>query len=453
MILFYPLNALYTLPAMFALPRYVLPFCHSDRVLLYEPINGNAIILPSSARVKDCYTIEVGSSVNEALRNILPFSVDWKDLRGVYESPKRLYISLELFLSCNLACPYCYQRNNNHSKGVISKYNLDLLYDYIVKVYQAKHISALNLKILGGEPSVDWTPGDYVLKRISAFCNKNNIRLDLYIDTNGTNIDSFIHLEGYTTLTFNIPLCHKKYHDQYRSFRSGQGTYDTIIENANTLARLPNTSILLRHNTDTYNAKVFGEYLHDLRSRIWFEPLLVPFYTTDPIYGEYKNVLPYYEYVLWRSSTCVDYLLENGFNISYAPRTVKEGECQQASKYSLKLFSNGRVGACAVNFYDEENPQLSKLVNDDFACIDKYWNGGKRLKLFRDFRHCKECQALFTCLGDYHLPCVRKLGLKCDPHKNVYFDFEQYFIRLLNTYLEGNAYRFKSINIIDLSES
>ena len=305
--------------------------------------------------------------------------------------------------------------------------------------------------MLGGEPSVNWTPGDYFLKRISSFCNKNNIRLDLYIDTNGTNIDSFVHLDGYTTLTFNIPLCHKKYHDKYRSFHSGQGTYDIIIDNANTLATMPNASILLRHNTDTYNARVFDEYLSDLRRRINFEPLLIPFYTTDPIYGDYKNALSYYDYVLWRSSSCIDSLLENGFNIAYAPRTVKEGECQHASKYSLKLFSNGRVGACAVNFYDEENPLLSKLVKEDFAYIDRYWNGGKRLKLFRDFAHCKECQSIFTCLGDYLLPCVRELGLKCDPHKNVYFDFEQYFIRLLDTCLKGNAHRFKSIKIIDLS--
>lgn len=422
-----------------------------EDALLYDSVRGNTFIIKTHLLSGGDNCVTGSQEVEKFLQLHACGEPDMREVRGVYESKNKLYISLETFLRCNLACPYCYQVNNSFSKESISKENLDLLFLYIQKVYSYTHFRILNFKILGGEPSVDWSPGAYILEKVSAFCKENSIKLDLYIDTNGTKIRDFLRLSGYDSLTFNVPLCYEECHNKYRSYRDGRGTYRTIVENVNSLSALPNVHILLRHNTDSYNVRFFDNYLKDLRKSLVFEPIIMPFYTTDPVRGDYKNSISYFDYVDWRSSVCVHDLVENGFDVNYSPRVYYEGECQQQSKYSLKLFSGGKVGACAVNFFDEGNPFLSEIVGGEPNAIERYWDGAKGFKVLRDSLKCRSCKSLYTCLGDYNLPCIKKLGIdECDPERNIYLNFKLYFSELYRYFCMGKGNQFKAVNIFDL---
>ena len=437
---------------MYSLSKYVQSYKVSEEdALLYDSVKGNAFLIKSHLISVDGSNVVASKEIEEFLRLRICDVPDKKEVRGVYESKNKLYISLETFLRCNLACPYCYQVNNSYSKKSISRENLDLLFLYIQKVYSKTHFEILNFKILGGEPSVDWSPGAYILENVSCFCKTNGIKLDLYIDTNGTLIKDFLLLSGYDSLTFNVPLCYEECHNKYRSYKNGRGTYRTIIENVNSLSTLSKIKILLRHNTDSYNVNFFDVYLKDLKKSLTFEPIIMPFYTTDPVRGDYKNPFSYFDYVDWRSSKCISGLIESGFNVNFSPRTYLEGECQQQSKYSLKLFSSGKVGACAVNFFDEDNPFLSEIMEGELISIERYWGGAKGIKVLRDSYKCRDCKSLYTCLGDYNLPCIKKLGIKeCAPERNVYLNLGLYFSELYRYYCKGKGNKFKAINIFDL---
>lgn len=420
--------------------QYVRIYEFDVHVLIYNTINGETIILPKEYINGNEISELLAEPVREYLQKYY-FSdraLPWDKFQQCFESTNRLLISLETSLACNLSCPYCYQINNTYKRTKISKKNLDLLFEYIVKVHQKVSYEILVLKILGGEPSLDWSPSDYFLQKILPFCHSNKIKLDLRIDTNCTNISELKTISGYDSILFTIPLCNKKQHDIYRRYANGQGTYDSIIENIRILQTMHNCSIVLRHNTDSYNIATFGEYIKDISSIGLKDPIIMPQFTTNPEFGEFENQLSYTNYVKWLSTECIDILVMNNFNVHILPRLALWGKCQQWSKYSLKLFSDGRVGACAAHFFDDSNPHISDIMNNGIESIETYWGRTKTTDIFNDEK-CRSCKSFFGCSGHYKLPCIKEFNIdRCRPEENLYLDWQHYFKTIYRHVIEGN---------------
>lgn len=429
--------------------QYVRIYNFDIHVLVYNTINGEVLIFPRDSISDNAIIGKLDTQFQEYLykhyflNRVLP----WSKFEESYNSNNRLLISLETFLSCNLSCPYCYQTNNNHIKVKISKDNIDLLYKYIISVHAKTHFDIIVLKILGGEPSLDWSPSEYFLRRITPFCQSNGIKLDLRIDTNCTNIIPFTSLKGYNSLLFTIPLCNKEQHNKYRHYRNGEGTYDDIIKNILTLENMPNSRIILRHNTDSQNILTFNEYLNDIASSDIHNPIIIPQFTTNPDYGEYENQLKYQDYVDWLSSKCIDSLISHNFTANIYPRLMLDGKCQQWSSYSLKLFSDGKVGACAAHFFDDSNPYLSDIVDQGCDSIGLYWEGTKRVNIFQD-EACLTCPSLFGCAGHYKLPCIKELQLSpCAPEYNLYLNWQLYFTVIYKHIIAGKQNYLPGLNV------
>lgn len=434
---------------MLTLSQYVRIYRFEEHALIYNTINGEVIILPIDSVEDNAVSGQLDESVKEYMYKhyFLDRELPWDKFEEQFESNDRLLISLETFLACNLSCPYCYQINNNHLKTKISLRNLDLLFEYIIHVHQKVHLKILLLKILGGEPSLDWGQANYLLQKIIPFCKSNNIKLDLRLDTNCTNIQQFLQIEGYDSILFTIPLCYKEQHNKHRHYRNGEGTYDDIIRNAKILEEMPNCQIVLRHNTDAHNIAMFDAYLEDISQRGFHNPTIMPQYTTNPDYGDYKNRLTYQQYVDWLSTECIDSLIRHGFNIPISPRLLLNGKCQHWSNYSLKLFSDGKVGACAAHFFDPKNPYLIDVMKNGVESIQTYWNAAKATQLFRN-RKCIKCSSFFGCSSHYKLPCIQELQIKsCKPEENLYLNWPLYFQTVYKYIKTGNLDRFPGLNI------
>lgn len=434
---------------MTELNKFVRTYRFEKHALIYNTINGEIIILPQNGLINLAISDNISNLVKEYMYKhyFLDRDLPWHSFEDRFESNNRLLISLETFLACNLSCPYCYQINNNHDKAKISRYNLDLLFDYITSVHQKSRFDILILKILGGEPSLDWTPADYLLQKIVPFCKTNHIKLGLRIDTNCTDTSDFTSLSGYDTILFTVPLCHKESHDRYRHYRNGRGTYDEITENALVLSKLPNSQLVLRHNTDSYNINRFDEYLEDVSAKGLTIATIMPQFTTNPDYGDYKNQLTYQQYVNWLSSDCIDSMIKHGFYVPIYPRLLLDGKCQQWSKYSFKLFSDGKVGACAAHFFDPQNPRLTDIMDEGTDSITKYWNSTKSFRVFDDSM-CRNCASLFGCSGHYKLPCIQELGLEpCKPEENLYLNWELYFQTIYKHICQGKSTYFPNLKI------
>ena len=434
---------------MVAFNQYVRVYEYEVHVLVYNTITGEIIILPKEYVDGNTITEQISISLKEYMYKHYFFNRDlpWDKFRKRYEANNRLLISLETFLACNLSCPYCYQINNSHLKARISKENLDLLFEYIVKVHQEVQFDILLLKILGGEPTLDWSPSEYLLQKVIPFCKQNNIKLNLRVDTNCTDISSLVSITGYDSILFTVPLCHKEIHDKYRHYRNGKGTYDDIIENILVLEKMPNSTVVIRHNTDSHNIIRFHDFLDDICTKGLRAPLIMPQFTTNPALGEYKNQLTYDKYVKWVSSECIDSLVEHKLNVHFAPRLLLNGKCMQWSHFSLKLFSDGKVGACAAHFFDQSNPYISDILANGLESIKTFWNATKSTDLFGDEK-CSKCPSFFACSGHYKLPCIKDLNLeKCKPETNMYLNWTLYFRTLYKYIVDGKQGYFLGHNI------
>jgi uncharacterized protein len=403
-----------------------------EDVILYNSQNRAIVSLPETYFENNILTDMISDSELAAINELDFFDNDavLAEIEQEYNKFTNLIISLETLLDCNLACPYCYQIGKKSTKKPVSKDNLDLLFDYIVRVYDETNFQSLTFKILGGEPSVGWKTADYIITKISIFCKSRNVYFKLMIDTNGTIIKDLSLLNGYDSLILTIPLTHQECHDAYRKYTTGKGSYEIIVKNINELSRcLNNTSIVLRYNVDSININKFSEYVYDLRGKLNFTPIISPNYTMNLGEGEFVNSLTHKDFIQWLSSDFIDILADNDLPIVVAPFNLTE-KCQFWSKYSLKMFSNGSVGACAMSFFADENPTIREVL-DDFDRTHSYWGNAKEYTIFSD-QQCRNCASLFLCGGAYRLPCIKSLNLKeCVPDGLVHVNLDLFLKRYI----------------------
>jgi radical SAM protein with 4Fe4S-binding SPASM domain len=181
-----------------------------------------------------------------------------------------------------------------------------------------------------------------------------------------------------------------------------------------------------------------------LKTKLEFVPIISTNYTLNLGEGNYHNELAHTELVKWRSSDFIDIMVEQNYPIVISPYTL-DAKCQFRSKYSLKVFSNGTVGACAMSFFDKDNPTLSDVIAniDD---LGKYWKGAKDFHLFSDVQ-CKNCSSLFLCGGTFKIPCVKSMKLKeCTQKDYLYIDLKLFLKRYLKYCKAGKDELFVGFN-------
>lgn len=415
-----------------------------DEVILYNSRNRAIVSFPNKYIVWPYITTLCPSEYINSLCELDFFDESIDDIDEILDDNSNLIISIETMLSCNLACPYCYQIGNKKST-IISENDIAYLMAYIKNVYSKTNYKTLTIKILGGEPALRWDIPQSILSELKTFTNNKRIDLNIMIDTNGTLVKQYLSLDEYPSLLFTIPLTYEKCHNENRKYRSGQGTYDDIINNINLLKKeLPNSIIVLRYNIDSQNINYFGEYVADLKKKLNFSPIISPNYTMNLGEGGFENALSHAHFIKWLSSDCIDILAENNFDITMTPYTLSEN-CQFSSKYSLKIFSDGTVGACAMNFFDLERPHISVLANN-IDSVSKYWGGVKMTSILRDDK-CRNCDSLFLCGGTYKLPCIKALGLKeCLPDGQQHIDLKLFLERYLMYDKKGKSSLFVGFN-------
>lgn len=254
------------------------------------------------------------------------------------------------------------------------------------------------------------------------------------IDTNGVNIDPILELEDYDSLILTIPLTNKKCHDKVRKLVNGGGSYDEIVSNLNRIYEAnPNIKIVLRHNTDDENLPLFSEYIDDLKSKLAFPPVIDISYTTELGDGGYKNLLQYEEYIKWKSGDSIDILAERNISIIASP-LMSYDRCQYRSRYSLKVFSDGTVGGCAIDFFKKDRKTLKELCCN-LNCLDE------QCDLFdKEYMKCKQCKSFFLCGGGYNLPCIKSLPIKECDDDGAYIISTKYIEKFIKKYVYYKAH-------------
>lgn len=425
---------------MIKLSKYVKAVEYGPEIALYNTINHAIIQLPKEAVSNSCIIAEL----DEESVSILHDSYFFKDtdatvvksLPSFLLNEKKLFISIELNLSCNLRCPYCYQAGTHNGK-IISDDVLDDLVDYIFAVSQKTSLEDLYVKVLGGEPTLVWPKFMKAYNSLLGLARANGIRFHLLVDTNGTLIENLVTLEGYDSLLLTIPLSYKACHDKVRFDTKGNGTYDVILENINVFhQKKPETKIVIRYNVDGENCGFFKEFLHDISTKLQFKPLVSVNYTAELNDArEFNNDMTYLEFVEWSSSYAIDALLSTDMPITISP-IVSIEECQFRSKYSLKLFSDGTVGSCAMSFFDKERPTIKELA-ENYSQENTFKSNKMKQTILAD-SECMQCSEIFMCGGTNKLPCIKSLNPNLCANKTFNINLEQFVKRYLASVETGN---------------
>jgi uncharacterized protein len=137
-----------------------------------------------------------------------------------------------LNLDCNLGCKYCYE-GKRKGKHYMSAETADDFADFI-KSSVMKDKERLNLIFYGGEPLLSLDTIVRIAKEIRAAANKQGVAFGFNLTTNGTLLTPQIvkKLKPFGLRSANITLDGpREVHDSFRPFKTGKGSFDTIVRN------------------------------------------------------------------------------------------------------------------------------------------------------------------------------------------------------------------------------
>jgi len=147
--------------------------------------------------------------------------------KGIKLSTLMVYMNLD----CNLACRYCYEGGMKGS-FYMSPETADLLITLIESHFNEGR--SVHIDISGGEPLLSIERIKYISERCMSSAKKRGLKYTFNLITNGTlltkkNVEELtaLGLKG-AKVTLDGP---KENHNLYRPFKSGSGSFDTIIRN------------------------------------------------------------------------------------------------------------------------------------------------------------------------------------------------------------------------------
>ena len=151
---------------------------------------------------------------------------------------------------------------------------------------------------------------------------------------------------------------------------------------------------------------------------------------------DFKNNMTYLEFIEWSSSCAIDELISVEMPVTISP-IISIEECQFRSKYSLKLFSDGTVGSCAMSFFDKHRLSIEELVTN--LSSENDFTVKKRAQTVLADSQCIHCADIFMCGGTNKLPCIKALNSNLCREKHFNIDLEQFIKRYLSCVEKGKS--------------
>lgn len=134
---------------------------------------------------------------------------------------------------CNLTCSYCYISTLDTQKNM-SKVTIDQFSTKIIEVIERyDHIDEITLKLAGGEPLVTFKHWQVPIQKLIDTLNNTRVKLKLRILTNLTALtDRIIEFSKQNHIVYGVSLDGLgDYHDQYRKYSTGKGSFQTVKKN------------------------------------------------------------------------------------------------------------------------------------------------------------------------------------------------------------------------------
>ncbi len=313
------------------------------------------------------------------------------------QSSTQLFINPTL--DCNFNCWYCYE--NHIKKSKISPEILErikkLVKNLILKNDKLIHFY---LSFFGGEPLLGFRNVKQIILNVADQCKYKNIPFNVNFTSNGYLINSekirFLK-DTCNGINFQITLDgDRESHNKTRYLKSGEGSYNRIINNIRNLLK-NEISVIIRINYTKENFHTIPNILRDLKN---FDKNMKKFIKID-----LQKV--------WQDSNQnfeIDRILELFLNENIVASTHKNTmdqlrySCYADKKNEMLINYNGDVFKCTARDFLTENRD-GYLKEDGTICWTRL-TPSERLDSKMNRAVCKKCKILPLCGGGCSQKCI-----------------------------------------------
>jgi uncharacterized protein len=324
-------------------------------------------------------------------------------------------------LNCNLACSYCYEGTlkGNH---FMSQETADQLIEF-VKASVTPIKTRINIDFYGGEPLLSFELIKYISQELQGFAKERGIEYSFCLITNGTLLTrqkaeelASLGLRG-VKITLDGT---KETHDKFRPFKSGAGSFDTIIRNIKETCDIIKIGIGGNYGKDNFRGfpqlldYLLGEGLTpDNIPQVKFDPIMKPDSKYSP--ADFKDIgcdSINEPWLIQASFLLREGILKRGYN---TPKIVPT-PCMVDVKDEYVVNYDGSMYKCP-GLIGREEFKVGDLVKGikDFS---EAYNVG----LWKN-EECLDCEYLPLCFGGCrYMKLMRDGNIDGVDCKRAYYD-------------------------------
>ena len=348
--------------------------------------------------------------------------------------------------NCNLNCRYCFycdegKNRENFSYGFMSEETLEVL---VRKSFEYAD-GFCGFAFQGGEPTLAGLPFFQRLIDLQKKYNRNHIRVDNSIQTNGCGL-SEEWAEFFAREKFLVGLSLdgiKSTHDAYRVNRKGEGSFGEVMRTAEMFGRLGveyNILTVVNGKTGLRAAKIYDFYKKNHFQYLQFiacldpigaEPGKQPYSLTPEVYGRFLMELfdRWYDDVQ-RGEQPYIRQFENVVGVLAG---CEPESCEQRGICSVQnvIEADGSVYPC--DFYALDEYRLGNVHEDDFFYLQSNPVTERFIRESAEsLEECRDCRYFGICRGG----CRRnRMDLRDGRRKN-------YFCQAYRMFYEYSLERF-----------
>lgn len=237
-----------------------------DNVIIFSMKNAAIVELPKSL-TNDLPNAELTRKDRNTLKKLGFFVDDLQEERAellgfmgeLNDLNNSLNIKLAMNLDCNLACRYCFEgkRKGTH---YMTRETAESFVDFVEKRLEGKE--EIYITFYGGEPLLSRELIIYITKKVKSLADNKGIPFLFSFITNGTlltkeTVQCLKPLgmkEAY--ITIDGP---KENHDSFRPYKTGKGSFETIIRNVKDVCESVDIQIGGNFTKDSFDR--FPEFL------------------------------------------------------------------------------------------------------------------------------------------------------------------------------------------------
>ena len=345
-----------------------------------------------------------------------------------------LRLTIAPTLGCNFKCIYCYEEAR---QGLMSKEVQDSLVDFVEN--QSKRLRNLSVTWYGGEPLLAKNIIYDLSKRLINICNANGIAFEASMVSNGSLLDDETIKELIEYKVDNIQITidgTPETHNKRRISKSGQGSFDTIIDNINKILKTEKISVGIRINVDKSNKEELPTLLKILSDRLISKNVFISFgqvkvYTkaclsvektcyTNPEFAielfSFQKLLEEYGFTEWN-------------DIPYPQQALIYCGAERLNTFVVDpqgfLYKCWNVVGMTQHAVGNITDKMFEITN----ARNGYWMQRSPMKDSK----CKECKLIPVCMGGCpYNDMIAKTGFQCEAVKyNLKHSLLEYYKKSL----------------------